>query len=178
MTGVDQIHDQGGGGAIISECRLYRYLLWRRIQDQPRTRRVLFVLLNPSTADALVDDHTVRKGMGFCRKWGAGVMLFANLFALRSTDPNELLRAFEPVGRDNDATFKDLFARDDKLWRVVCAWGSHKAVSRHQKRVDAFTALAKACKRDLYCLGANDDGNPKHILMLPYATEMTLWRAA
>src|ERR1019366_833740 len=86
--------------------RPYRYSLWRRVGES--RRRVLFVMLNPSTADAIVDDPTIRRCMGFARTWGFGELEVCNLFAYRSPCPSALLRAADPVGPSNDRALRRL----------------------------------------------------------------------
>lgn len=96
--------------AIISECQRYRYVLERKWQ--PELPGVLFVALNPSTADGQHDDPTVRRCVGFARSWGFGKIVIANLFALRSSHPSVLLIDVDPIGPEND------------WWRAVTASGS------------------------------------------------------
>src|SRR5262245_19133112 len=86
--------------ALISPCGLYRYWLTRTWDNS--LRRVCWVMLNPSTADAEQDDPTIRRCVGFARSWGAGGIIVVNLFAFRASDPKALLRAADPVGPDND----------------------------------------------------------------------------
>ncbi len=86
-------------GAIISTCGQYRYQLWRIWnEDKPL---VLFVCLNPSTADARQDDPTIRRLTGFAYQLGYGGFYLGNLFAFRSTYPSDLPAANDPVGPDN-----------------------------------------------------------------------------
>lgn len=96
--------DLFGGGmeksAIISPCGQYRYRL-ERAWDRSFPAAV-FVCLNPSIADATLDDPTLRKCVGFARRWGCGHLVLVNLFALRATDPREMKRHPSPVGPDND----------------------------------------------------------------------------
>lgn len=105
--------------ALISPCGTYRYWLHRRWDD----RELLYwIMLNPSTADAMKDDPTIRKCIGFAKLNGYGGIAVGNLFAYRATDPRELIlcRGFvEPVGPDNDAQIKGIPTDRD----VVCAWG-------------------------------------------------------
>jgi hypothetical protein len=86
--------------AISSPCRTYRYSLFR--VWNPKFPSVMFVGLNPSTADEQEDDPTVRRCVGFARKWNFGGLILVNLFAYRSTDPAGLLEAEDPVGPGND----------------------------------------------------------------------------
>ena len=87
-------------GAHFSRCGRYRYALRRTFPAGQGT--VLFVGLNPSTADAHVDDPTIRRCMGFAAAWGHRELWVANLFALRSPYPDALLGADDPVGPRND----------------------------------------------------------------------------
>ena len=71
--------------AEISRDGVYRYRLTRRLS--PGNRTVLFVGLNPSTADATHDDQTIKRCVGYARAWGYDVLLMGNLHAYRATDP-------------------------------------------------------------------------------------------
>src|SRR5580693_7206992 len=79
----------------------YRYSL-TRIWDSSLFPMV-FIMLNPSTADHRNDDPTITR----CRNRAlrdntAGRLVVVNLFALRATDPRALTRHPEPVGPGND----------------------------------------------------------------------------
>src|SRR5262245_52290853 len=104
--------------AAFSRCRRYRFALWRRWASGPQ---VLFVMLNPSTADEDCDDATIRRCIGFARSWGFGAMAAGNLFALRSTSPTVLKTSRRPVGRGNDAWLVRLQSTSAV---VVAAWGN------------------------------------------------------
>jgi hypothetical protein len=105
--------------AVISECRRYRYDLTRSWAHG--AGRVAFVGLNPSTADRSKDDATLRKCVGFAKRWGFSALHMLNMFAWRDRHPRGLLDAIDPVGPDNDATIVEIASRCD---RVVLAWGS------------------------------------------------------
>ncbi len=94
-------------GAIIIGC--YRYTLWR-IWDEHKPR-VLFVLLNPSTANAIQDDATLRRCIHFARSWSYGSLEIVNLFALRATNPIHLRQAADPIGPCNDLYIREAAAR-------------------------------------------------------------------
>ena len=104
--------------AVFSEDRRYRYLLSRRVGES--SRRVLFLMLNPSKADEERNDATIRRCVGFARDWGYGILDVVNLFALMSTDPKALLKADDPVGPDNDVAIRAALEIADT---VVPAWG-------------------------------------------------------
>lgn len=166
--------------AVISGCGRYRYTLeWDLQASLPLVERgaaralglsVLFVMLNPSTADASVDDATIRRCLGFARAWGYSRLLVGNLFALRATQPEALLADEDPVGPDNDEyLFEYLAGRADL---TVAAWGSHQAVGARGPAV-----LARLREGgDVYCLGQTQGGEPRHPLYLPGKLEPQLLR--
>jgi len=146
------------GAAHFSECGRYRYWLTR--QTGRPGGEVVFLMLNPSTADASEDDPTIRRCIGFAQREGFGSLLVLNLFALRATDPAELARANDPVGPHNDAVLAAHFAQD---FPIVCAWGAHDLARTRWRDVRG------ACwdrVRPLLCLGTTRDGSPKHPLYL------------
>ena len=141
--------------AVFSDCGYYRYSLSRTWEpDRPK---VMFVGLNPSTADAEKDDPTIRRCMGYARDWGYGGVLVLNLFAYRATDPRDLLRARLPVGEKNDH-YLAYSQRGAEL--VIAAWGNH---GTHMNRARMVVPLFKR----LYYLRLNASGEPAHPLYLP-----------
>ena len=145
----------GGGGA-------YRYILTRVLG--PFERSVVFVMLNPSTADEAVDDATIRRCAGHARSWGCGALEVVNLFALRSTDPAALLSHPDPVGPDNDIIISGAVALADLL---VVAWGdSAPRLSRDRARM--VLGVVRAAGKKPLCLSVNASGNPRHPLYSPY----------
>lgn len=154
--------------AELSDCGRYRYRLTRQWARWPRPS-VLWIMLNPSTATADVDDPTIRKCIGFSKRWGAGSLEVVNLFAFRATHPRELKRAELPVGEANNAWIARAF-EGSHLHRVV-AWG---AGGGQLARVRAG-AIAGLLRGELRCLGETNDGDPRHPLMLPYTTQFSRW---
>ena len=150
-------------GAVFSSDRQYRYRLWR-VWDESLPL-CLFVMLNPSTADASKNDPTVRRCIGFARSWGYGGLLVGNLFALRSTDPSVLYQAEYPVGSDNDGALFDM-ARQAGL--VIAAWGTHG------KHLDRGAEVIANRPSALYHLGLTAGGYPRHPLYVPSATRPVL----
>jgi hypothetical protein len=111
-----------------SACRAYRYVLWREFGGLlDDSRYVMFIGLNPSTADETNDDPTVRRCIGYTSAWGYGALCMTNLFALRATDPALMLKADDPVGPDNDTHLVE-FARGADV--IVAAWGSRRGEFR------------------------------------------------
>jgi hypothetical protein len=165
-------------GAVLSECRRYRYRLWRQ-WDESRPW-LTFIGVNPSTADETTDDQTIRKCVSFTKLWGFGALEMINLFAWRSPDPEALLTADNnPIGEGmkNDESIIEACERAD---RVVMAWGSHKKIRRLlQPREDAVRlALLPKHAKELGHLGLNGDGSPRHPLYLPKSTPFQPWSTA
>ena len=106
--------------ACISADEVYRYRLGRIWN--PDAPACLFIMLNPSTADADVDDATIRRCRNYAESWQYGSLLVGNLFAFRTTYPRELKKAEDPVGPDNDEHLRQLLHQAEL---VVCAWGTH-----------------------------------------------------
>ena len=147
--------------AIISEDGKYRYVLRRSLGSVLRWYKpVLFIMLNPSTADAETDDPTIRRCMAFAKRSGATHLNVVNLFALRATDPKELLKAEDPIGPENDNYIAEEIRKNGML-PTVCAWGSHKFAKKR-----AMEVLSHGAPGGFVCLGQTKDGSPKHPLYL------------
>lgn len=159
--------DNWQGSALLSPCGQYRYRL-RRTSLLIATKRALFVMLNPSTADASVDDPTIRRCKGFAREFDCERLDVVNLFAWRATDPKELARVHDPVGPDNDEHIRQAAGESDL---VVCAWGASEVAHRRMRTV------LDLLPRPLYCLGVTKFGAPKHPLYVPASTPLTVWKA-
>lgn len=131
----------------------YRYLLWRRWAD---AASLLFIMLNPSTADAQRDDPTLRRCLGFAHAWGFGAVEVVNLFAWRATDPRELRRAADPIGPDND---REILAAAARNQAIVAAWGVHGALRERDRQVRGLLAGVR-----MHCLARAGNGAPRHPL--------------
>ncbi|EPR93068.1 hypothetical protein M059_09020 [Streptococcus mitis 18/56] len=115
-----------------------------------------FIGLNPSTADEEANDETIRKCIGYEKRWGYGKLIMANLFAFRSTDPSLLKRVEDPVGPDNDSYIQKCVSESNL---VIACWGNH----------DKLLNLAKVLMDslpNLVCLKRNKNGTPHHPLYL------------
>jgi hypothetical protein len=145
--------------ATISPCGEYRYRLGRRWADG---KPLVFVMLNPSTADASTDDPTIRRCISFAQAHGFAAIDVVNLFAFRATDPAALRRASWPVGPDNDAHIV-IAARE--AGAVCVAWGANAAA--REDRVQVVLPLIRAEGVELQCLRITRSGFPQHPLMLP-----------
>lgn len=151
--------------ADISEDGIYRYSLSRRLSMGERA--ILFVGLNPSTADGLKDDPTIRKCAGFARQWGFDWLFMGNLHAYRSTDPKALYRGIEPTTTIGPRNLDALTWMHQKAEVVVAAWGQNK-LNRHAKAYANVVLGWSNC----HALGFNADGTPRHPLYLPYSTPL------
>lgn len=156
-------------GADLSADGLYRYSL-SRVWEQSRLRTATFVMLNPSTADALVDDPTIRRCIGFAKSWGCAGMHVVNVYALRATNPKDLWLADDPIGPENDQYLSDYAMRACKFgWPLVAAWGVHVKAQR------AIQVLDLPGMEALQCLGTTKGGHPRHPLYLRADTPRESW---
>lgn len=137
--------------ANFSRCKTYRYSLTR---EWGSGGTLLVVGLNPSIADARIDDPTVRRCMGFAKSWGFSNLIMANLFAYRSTDPNLLAEVDDPVGPMNNRSLKKLVERADLL---LAAWGTRGGMLCRDEQVLSWLPRP-------YCLGTTTAGFPRHPL--------------
>lgn len=160
--------------AVLSACGLHRFRLGR---DVATTGRVIcFVGVNPSIADAAVNDHTVTKLMQFTRLWGGRRLLVGNLFSLRATNVKELdaWQYDEEIGRTNRVNLLAMFAESDVL---VPMWGDRNKLPVRMRGSCAFLlATMLMSGKPVGHLGLTKGGDPKHPLMLPYTTPLTFYK--
>ena len=157
------------GTAVISNDGVYRYRLTRGEMNGPQ---VHWLMLNPSTADALANDQTIRKCIGFTERLGFRGFTVHNLFAVRARDPLHMKTLDDPVGPENRDYFDRMLDRATfSREMIICAWGTHG--SYMQQNETALGWLESHYPKLLLCLGKTACGNPKHPLMLAYATPLT-----
>jgi hypothetical protein len=142
--------------AVFSACGTWRYELHRELPGGNGTLN--FVMLNPSTADAVRDDPTIRRCIGFARAWGFAHLVVTNLFALRTPEPRRLALASDPVGPEND---RHLVERARGADRVICAWGIHGRLAGRDAHVVTLLDGVR-----LEHLGLTRAGQPRHPLYL------------
>ena len=166
---ITRTHQKGDAPstAVYSPCEGYRYTLTR--SWDPAGRRVLFVMLNPSTATEVQNDPTVERCERRARALGYGAFRVCNIFAWRATDPKVMRAQPDPVGPGNDAA---ILEGADWADTVVCAWGTHGA---HRGRGAEVEALLRASGKPLFHLGISKDGHPKHPLYIGYAHQPEPW---
>jgi hypothetical protein len=153
--------------AEISGCGRYRYTLRRQWADSGP--RALWVMCNPSTADATQDDPTIRRCISFSKREGFAGLTVVNLYAWRATDPRELRTAIDPIGCSNDVCIQGELAGASG---VIVAWGRSVENARGwQNRA----GLVADTLPGAMCLGTTKAGHPRHPLMLPNLTPLVRW---
>ncbi|RJR46046.1 MAG: DUF1643 domain-containing protein [Desulfobacteraceae bacterium] len=163
-------------GAIFSEDRDYRYVLWRKwdsgflFGEKDRGKVVAFHGLNPSTADERKNDPTVTRWIGYAKAWGFTAMFVVNLFGLRSTFPEGLYQALEhgkdPVGPENDRWIREI---SEKVALNVACWGVHGGFMDRGKAVREMVP-------GFHVLGLTREGFPKHPLRQRKDLKPVEWR--
>jgi hypothetical protein len=163
------------GSADFSEDGRYRYELTRS-WDATRPS-CAFVMLNPSKADAVENDPTVRRCIDFANRWGYGELRVYNVFAFVATDPRELWRQDDPVGPRWAETIRGVLVCE----RIICAWGAFATAAdgrtmwpRH-RYMDAWYEIRRV--RTLHCLIRNQDGTPRHPLYVRADTDPIVFSA-
>lgn len=153
--------------ADISPCGQYRYVLTRKTKCPLRwIRRALFVMLNPSTADATKDDPTIRRCISFAEREGCTDLTVVNLFAFRATKPHDLMKAPYPIGPLNDIKIAEQIEKHQMNSIIVAAWGQHPFAKERAKEVlDKFGPFL--------CLGKTQNGYPRHPLYLRSTQELS-----
>ncbi|MGI5507463.1 DUF1643 domain-containing protein [Lentzea sp. CA-135723] len=155
--------DEGGdlieyAAATFNLARTHRYELVR--VWGPDTPPVMFVMLNPSTADAFCCDSTITRCLRFARRENAGGMVVVNLFALRSTNPAALAGHPNPVGCSNNHVISSAV---QGVAAVIAGWGRHGHLNGRDREVMQLLSRRGV---ELLCLGLNRDGSPAHPLYL------------
>lgn len=149
----------------LSPCRRWRYTLYRET-GRTSNEIVNFIGLNPSTADEVKDDPTIRRCISYATRWGYGGMVMTNLFAFRATDPEDMKRADDPIGPENDYWLQ---AVAEKSAITVAAWGNGGVYLERAERVASLI-------EDLQCLRKTGRGQPWHPLYLPQTLTPIPWR--
>lgn len=160
-----------GRSAVVSACGKYRYRLEREVATEGPT--FAYFGINPSTADATIDDATVRKWIGFTKVNGGRRFIVGNVFAYRSTDVKGLTLAGDPYGPENPMHLNQIIEDADIL--VPC-WGDRKKLDRRlQSNFDWIKARFLVSGKPVMTFGFTSSGDPKHPLMLGYKTPLIDW---
>lgn len=156
--------------AIISDCGIYRYRLVRDLTDGSCplavTLPMLFIMVNPSTADAKKDDATIRRCKGFAIREGATHLIVVNLFAFRERSPKKVKEAqkkgIDIVGPHNNEHIHTAI-RDSMEMPVVLGWGSHDFLGDRGDHVRNYVIHLRGAA---HCLGRTKKGFPRHPLFV------------
>ena len=119
--------------------------------------KVLFIGLNPSTADEVNDDPTIRRCMRYSYDWGYGGYIMGNIFGYRSTDPRNLKIAKDPIGNKNNYWLKKMH-KEASI--TIGAWGNHGEILNRGNEVAQMIDK-------IYCLKITKLNHPSHPLYLP-----------
>jgi Uncharacterized protein conserved in bacteria len=150
-----------GTGATFSKDKMLRYLLWR-VWDESKPL-ITFIGLNPSIANEVEDDPTIRRITDFSKDWGFGGLYMMNLFPYIATNPKELIHN---VGLLKNHLYLWTFTQHCKV--VVFAWGTYNKFKDNREEADIVSDMFPYAK----CLSKNADGSPKHPLYLPSHTKL------
>ena len=132
--------------------------------------QVAFCLLNPSTADAVGDDPTIRRCVGFAQQWGYSRLVVVNLFAFRATNPSELVKCPDPVGERND---EYILKNASAGTSFIAGWGTKGVIlNRHNVVLDMLHSNGVV----VHTLGQNSDSTPKPPLYLSKKTVLRPYR--
>lgn len=146
-------------GATFDRARRYRYKLWRKWDE--RLPNIVFLMLNPSKADAEKNDQTIRTCIGMATRFGFGSLEVVNLFAFCATYPEELRVAKDPVGKLNDRYIMDAVSAAEQ---VILAWGNHGNIRGRSAEV---VEMISEHEDKLVCLGTTKSAHPRHPLYVP-----------
>ena len=146
-------------GADLSSCGDYRYRLWRYWEPLYH-HPMVFIMLNPSTADASVDDPTIRRCIGFAKREGHNGVEVVNLFAGRATKPADLFKMTDPSGPEWLTKLRQVISTPEGC-RFVAAWGANP---KAEKRAKTVARSFRDANLPLLCLGTTKSGAPRHPL--------------
>ena len=145
--------------AVISDCGKYRYELHRQ-WDKDKDK-VLFIMLNPSTADSHEDDLTTIRCVNFAKKWGSGGIMIGNIYPFRAKRPKDLRKWLKTpnngLWENRGSNISHVQAMASKADRIICAWGCNYK--------DGVPDWIDELDSPVYCLELCKDGvTPKHPL--------------
>ena len=155
---------------VISECGKYRYTLHRQITQLVRqVRPMLFIMLNPSTADADKDDPTIRRCIKFADRELCTSLTVVNLYAFRATNPKELLYVNDPIGPENDSYLCDQIQEHRLNGIIIAAWGANPLVQNRGFSLNHHEG-------PFQCLGETKHGYPRHPLYVKSNQKLEQWK--
>ena len=152
---------------IFSRCLKYRFS-FKREWDKSK-KKILYILLNPSTATELKNDPTITRIERHSKILKMGSFTVCNLFALREKNPKLLKKHKYPLGKENDS-FIEKYSLEAEI--IVCAWGNE---GEYMNQSEKIKNLLLTMNHQAYVFGLTKKGNPKHPLYLSYKTSLTRW---
>jgi hypothetical protein len=171
MSNLSLFEDDSASNVCdMSPCSVYRYRLSRHLGGS--LPPLVFVMLNPSTADAIVPDPTWTRCLGFGRRFDRESVIAVNLFPFRTPYP-ETLRDAQKAGVDIIGP-RGNQPLTDIAGTIVCAWGPPKWPFVRERARDVASLLTRS-GHTLFCLGTAKDGSPRHPLMMPNNSILTPW---
>lgn len=161
-------------GQKASTDNKYRYCLWREWDETKPC--LVWVMLNPSTADDSEDDPTIRKCIGFAERWGYGKIVVVNLFTYRATHPRDLKNAGDLTEELNFKLIRNYntIAMAVSYKDTIFAWGAHG--DKYRERIKKIEEITSNLANSIYCLGKTKSGQPRHPLYINYKTEREKWK--
>ncbi|TSK07791.1 MAG: DUF1643 domain-containing protein [Geobacter sp.] len=140
----------------------HRYTLWRVFTPAPPKRIFCCIGLNPSVATEDLDDPTIRRVISFAKRENCDALVMLNIFAFRSTDPQDMRAASDPIGPEND----EWLLRCSSIAAItIAAWGTHGEFEKRGAKVAAMIP-------NLLCLGMTKGGFPRHPLYVDGSTSL------
>lgn len=183
----DSAHDPGGkvhlalpvgmtGDATLSPCGRYRPLLTRTWANGAPVRAALWIGMNPSVADAHVNDPTVTREVGFTQRWGFNSYVKCNVSDYRAADPYDLVavvRSGRPA--QSPENLSTILREAKTAHRIIVCFGALHPILRPLGRtvVEALRDAGHA----LHCVGRTKDGSPRHPLYLPNVATLVPYEA-
>lgn len=158
-------------GAIFSGCRRYRYVLDRELAPS-NNKALVCIGLNPSVADETKPDPTITRLLVRAGQWNCSYLIMLNLFAFVSTDPDGMPPGDDAIGPNNDEHIWSVLCQQYRDHILLVGWGADKHVGSRDREVYRFL---KREKLDIFCLGKNKNGSPKHPLYVGYAKSLEPW---
>ena len=155
--------------AEVSACGQYRHSLTRRWVNPHGNLAIVFIGLNPSTADGELDDPTIRRCVDFANGLGGSRLTMINLFDFRATQPADMRKQNKPISEHNEEHVIRALINADI---VVAAWGNG---GRYRGAGLQMRKLAHDKKVKLHHLGLTMDAQPKHPLYLAKSTPLSEW---
>jgi len=176
--GPQPVTDDRQPWAQLSSCGRYRWALGRPILPPQHAAGVmLFIMLNPSTADASQDDPTINRCRGFAMREAVTELVVCNLSAWRATKPADLWENYLPHWwKRQGENSRHIKRRMQRATTIVVAWGANGDRPEFNDIIASIRLNADRLKKPLLCLGTTKTGQPRHPLYIPADLPFTEWK--